>query len=106
MAKDIGPGSLVKCLKAPQEGRLAWSRVPNWPTVGRIYTVRNVIDQQWSQTQSDPAYLLVEVVNPPQAWATGEYEVGFWAEWFTPVDDDSIQIFRDLAQPVRDKVGA
>lgn len=82
---DIGPGTLVECIKDSYNSR-AWRFFPNRAAAGKIYRVRDVLVQGEEQTV---ALLLKDVRNPPHHWIDGEYEAGFPINRFRPVDDRS-----------------
>jgi hypothetical protein len=67
--------------------------VPNWPSVGAVYTVRGLRDGPVR-----PHLLLEEVINPERFFAEGVYEMGWNPTRFRPVVErkTDISIFTDI----------
>lgn len=92
----IGPGSLVKCVRAfPARASEAPFGVLN-PTKGRIYTVREVLPDC---SPGFDALRLVEIVNPVLPYRTADAETAFDIRGFVPLDDSRLSIFRQHLHP-------
>jgi hypothetical protein len=102
--KAIGPGSLVRCVKEIQI-YFPDPRVPNLPRLNNIYTVRALEKCNCGQAN----LLLSEIVNPicDSICGTCHSEIvaepSFDPDYFAPVDDDDIAIFRETDREVFDK---
>lgn len=101
----IGPGSLVRCVDdIPLDGD------PKMLEAGCIYEVA-CITPKCCAGQED-GYILRGVVEPVVLFecpCCGHREIakiGFLASRFTPIDDSAIDIFRRLAEPLKDKAAA
>ena len=93
---DIGPGSLVICVDdnwKPNYGESCPQK--NW-----TYTIREIVFCRHER------YLLEEIKNPSHHYVCGFGEASFSAFRFRPVRDDSIDIFRKLAEPKDERVSA
>lgn len=102
MASDIGPGTLVECV----EGDFRPVR-EHAPKLRGVYTVREVLPE----TYVDPPHVTIrlrEIVNRPQRYREGFRECSFDINAFRPVNDDSLDVFRQAIKdaPVDDKVTA
>lgn len=98
-------GQMVVCVDDRFGGK--WRAVitknaPALPTKGIIYTIRE-IEIGWSVARD--AYLrLEELTNPAMKWDDGDVsEVAFGAQRFRPVKHTSIEQFRKLVAPIKDK---
>lgn len=89
---EIGVGTKVCCI-----WELDAQCGETVPTVGRIYTVRDI------EPSHDPAFAelfirLNEIINSPRLYENGFHECNFSIEAFRPIDDSAIDIFREIAR--------
>jgi hypothetical protein len=75
------------------------------PKRGVVYTIRSI-----EPFPEGLALRFVEIVNPPMKWSTGFFgEAGYAAEFFRPVVEGRIAVFRALletrpnSQPVKER---
>lgn len=101
-------GQMVVCVKDAGHNypdiRAKWGHILDKMTpaeIGRIYTVRDV------ETRTHILTLrLEEILGPVVDTHVGPFEIPYASTSFRPVKETSIQIFRDLVAPIKDKVRA
>jgi hypothetical protein len=67
------------------------------PTIGIVYTIRRIeYVESWDKT----GILLAEIINPRFDTSIGLMERLMPSEWFRPVDETKLDVFRTLLKPV------
>lgn len=101
---DIGPGTLVRCVKGfPLHPRDAMVGVVA-PVVGAVYTIRDAA----VGPDGDTYIRLVEIVNPSVLYGSLAIEPRWWISAFVPLDDSALDIFRPTSTdtPAKEPVAA
>ena len=98
-------GQMVVCVKDTFVDPV-WALCPCKPAANRIYTVREIQAGPWFRNdQSMQGLRLVEIRNPEQQFSgpalIGNSEWCFSCDRFRPVREHSIEIFRDIANGVK-----
>jgi hypothetical protein len=74
-------GSLIECVQTANAFmRSLYYEVKYWPTVGNIYTVRGII-----QNEGGVGIQIEEVVNPAYNYIEGTTEGAYDVKWFREV---------------------
>ena len=101
---DLKPGDLVVRVMGNLQG-LCRGNV--YPTVGHVYTVREVLLYPFDVGGLCPALRLEEIRNPITHWDSGDIsEVAFGLVTFRPVSRKSTELFRELVENPKQPVKA
>ena len=103
MSAELAPGVRVLCVETATPAQVsAWSGLLTFPVVGSIYTVRKSGPCVFS---GEPAVLLREIVNPPFDFGVLFDETAFRADWFKPLDERRLDVFRAILTGIQKASG-
>lgn len=106
MTCNFQVGMKVVCVDDKFSG--GWDRIVKTPVKGKVYTIRQLLTFKACTGQVVTTVLLEEIVNPVRQWDSGLMEAGFVPRRFRPVVQrkTSIEIFKDMLNPVRERADA
>lgn len=93
-------GQLVVCVETWTD---VWNGLDTGPTRGTVYTIRETVPEHpWYQ--GVPCVRLVEIVNPVHDFPSVRYESCFGTFRFRPVDENRIEVFRQIAASPKKRI--